>query len=120
LLSLSLLREEDENTILRIFFLKHLLFLVHNVNANKYISSVEIIKFLSDLSERKVSRDYLYRKIIAPLRYSGVIILTCSHGYMIPSCIDDIYAYANQTNGTVAPMLNRVEKCRELILKQTD
>jgi ATP-dependent DNA helicase RecQ len=38
----------------------------------------------------------------------------------IPTCIDDIYAYANQTNGIVRPMLNRIQKCRQLILFHTD
>lgn len=111
---------DDEETRMRVLFLRHLLFVVRNINSNKYVSSGEIIKVLSDLSDRKVRRDYLYRKIIAPLRDAGVIIASCSHGYKIPTCIDDIYSYINQTNGIVAPMLNRVEKCRELILKQTD
>jgi hypothetical protein len=111
---------DDEDTRMRVLFLRHLLFVVRNINSNKYVSSGEIIKVLSDLSDRKVRRDYLYRKIIAPLRDAGVIIASCSHGYKIPTCIDDIYSYINQTNGIVAPMLNRVEKCRELILKQTD
>jgi len=111
---------DDEETRMRVLFLKHLLFVVRNINPNKYVSSGEIIKVLSDLSDRKVRRDYLYRKIIAPLRDAGVIIASCSHGYKIPTCIDDIYSYINQTNGIVGPMLNRVEKCRELILKQTD
>lgn len=111
---------DDEDTRMRVLFLRHLLFVVRNINSNKYVSSGEIIKVLSDLSDRKVRRDYLYRKIIAPLRDAGVIIASCSHGYKIPTCINDIYSYINQTNGIVAPMLNRVEKCRELILKQTD
>ncbi len=111
---------DDEDTRMRVLFLRHLLFVVRNINSNKYVSSGEIIKVLSDLSDRKVRRDYLYRKIIAPLRDAGVIIASCSHGYKIPTCIDDIYTYVNQTNGIVGPMLNRVEKCRQLILSQTD
>lgn len=58
--------------------------------------------------------------LIAPLRDAGVIIASCFHGYKIPTCIDDIYAYANQTNGIVRPMLNRIQKCRQLILFHTD
>lgn len=110
----------DTDIRMRVLFLKHLLWVVRNINARKYISSGEIIKVLSDLSNSKVRRDYLYRKIIAPLRDAGVIIASCSHGYKIPTCIDDIYAYVNQTNGIVGPMLNRIEKCRQLILKHTD
>ena len=83
-----------------------------------YMGNVRLLD--NDLSDSKVRRDYLYWKIIAPLRDAGVIIASCSHGYKIPTCIDDIYAYVNQTNGIVGPMLNRVEKCRQLILSQTD
>jgi hypothetical protein len=111
---------DDTDTRMRVLFLKHLLWVVRYINPHKYISSGEIIKVLSDLSDSKVHRNYLYRKIIAPLRDAGVIIASCSHGYKIPTCIDDIYAYANQTNGIVGPMLNRVQKCRQLILFHTD
>lgn len=89
---------DDEDTRMRVLFLKHLLFVVRNFNPNKYVSSGEIIKALSDLSDRKVRRDYLYRKIIAPLRDAGVIIASCSHGYKIPTCIDDIYC---ESSGTI-------------------
>jgi hypothetical protein len=110
----------DGDARLRVLFLRHLLFVVRNVNASKFVSSAEIIKILSDLSESKIRRDYLYRKIIAPLRDSDVIIASSSQGYKIPICIDDIYSYTNQTNGIVGPMLSRIEKCRQLLLKQTD
>jgi hypothetical protein len=105
---------DDTDTRMRVLFLKHLLWVVRNINPRKYILSGEIIKVLSDLSDSKVRRDYLYRKIIAPLRDAGVTIASCSQGYKIPTCIDDIYAYVNQTNGIVGPMLNRVEKCSNL------
>jgi len=72
------------------------------------------------LSEKRVNRDYLYRRIVAPLRDAGVLIASSAHGYKIPTCVEDIYTYVNQTSGIVSPMLGRIEKCRTLILKQTD
>ena len=110
----------DEDVRMGVLFLKHLLWVVRNISSDKYISSGEIIRFLSDLSNSRVRRDYLYRRIVAPLRDAGVIIASCSHGYKIPTCIEDIYLYINQTTGVVGPMLSRVEKCRQLILAQTD
>lgn len=110
----------DEDARMCVLFLKHLLWVVRNISLDKYISSGEIIRVLSDLSNSRVRRDYLYRKIVAPLRDAGVIIASCSHGYKIPTCIEDIYLYINQTTGVVGPMLSRVEKCRQLILAQTD
>lgn len=111
---------DDEDERMRVLFLRHLLFVVRNISARKYICSGDIIKVLSDFSDSKVSQNYLFRKIIAPLRDAGVLIASSSHGYKIPTCINDIYSYVNQTTGNVGPMLSRVGKCRELILKQTD
>jgi hypothetical protein len=55
------------------------------------------------------------------LKRSGCFsIAEYAHGYKIPTCIEDIYLYINQTTGVVGPMLSRVEKCRQLILAQTD
>lgn len=105
---------------LRVLFLRHLLFVVRNVCASKFVSSPEIIKVLSDLSDTKIRPNYLYRKIIAPLRDAHVIIASCFQGYKIPTCIGDIFSYVNQTNGVVGPMLSRVQICRELIIKQTE
>jgi hypothetical protein len=111
-------QSDDER--LNVLFLRHLLFYVRNINTSKYVSSVEIVRVLSELSDHNVSRDHLYRRIIAPLRDAGVIIASCSQGYKIPTCINDIISYINQTNGVVGPMLNRIGKCRKLILQQTD
>ena len=111
---------KDDEIRLQILFLRHLVFVVNNESINKFVSSRELITILSDLSESHISRDYLYRKIIAPLRDAEVIISSSSQGYKIPTCVDDIFSYINQTNGVVGPMLSRVEKCRNLILQQTD
>ncbi len=111
---------DEEDTRLRVLFLRHLVSTVRNVSDSKFIYSTEITKWLSSLSERRVTRDYLYRKIVAPLRDAGVLIASCAHGYKIPICVDDIYTYVNQTNSIVSPMLSRIERCRDLIYRQTD
>jgi hypothetical protein len=111
--------EEDE-VRLRILFLRHLLFVARNINKTTFIHSSEITRHLSESSMKRVSQNYLYRKIIAPLRDADVLISSSTHGYKIPTSVKDIYTYINQTSGIVNPMLNRIEKCRKLISKQTD
>lgn len=111
--------EEDE-VRLRILFLRHLLFVARNINKTTFIHSSEITRHLSESSMKRVSQNYLYRKIIAPLRDADVMIASSAHGYKIPTSVKDIYTYINQTSGIVNPMLNRIEKCRKLISKQTD
>ncbi len=111
--------EEDE-VRLRILFLRHLLFVARNISKTTFIHSSEITRHLSESSMKRVSQNYLYRKIIAPLRDADVLIASSAHGYKIPTSVKDIYTYINQTSGIVNPMLNRIEKCRKLIAKQTD
>ena len=111
---------DEEDVRLRILFLKKLLFTARNISDSLFIHSGEITRMLSNNSEQKITRDYLYRRIVAPLRDADVLIASCSHGYKIPTCVNDIQTYINQTNGIVGPMLSRIEKCRTLIKKQTD
>lgn len=111
---------DEEEIRLRILFLKKLLFTANNISESMYIYSGEITRLLSNVSGQRITRDYLYRRIVAPLRDAGMLIASCAHGYKIPTCVNDIYTYINQTSGIVVPMLSRIEKCRTLIKKQTD
>ena len=111
----------DDNDIrLRVGFLKLLLFEVQNGNPFLYITSYAILNALNEYVDFKVSRDHLYRKIVAPLRDDKIIIASSSQGYKIPVSSDDIYTYLNQTNTIVSPMLHRIELCRDLIKSKTD
>lgn len=111
---------DDEEVRLRILFLRLLIFNVHIYGSARYVHSGEIVQELSKLSERKVTKDYLYRRIIAPLRDDNVIIASSAHGYKIPTQVSDIATYVNQTVSVVGPMLSRIGKCRTQIKKATD
>lgn len=111
---------EDYEKRMQVAFLKYLLFQVYNVSAEKFVSSFQIISILSEYANSRIRKDFLYRRIIAQLRDAGVIIASCTQGYKIPTCIDDIMTYLNQTNTLVSPMLHRVGICRNLIFQQTD
>ncbi len=107
-------------TRLRVHFLRYLLFNARMYTESRYIYADEIVNELSRVSDSRVSKDYLYRRIIAPLRDEGLIIASSSHGYKIPKSLKDIETYIAQTTTVVGPMLSRIEKCRSQILKQTD
>ena len=66
-----------------------------------------------------MTRDFLFRQVIAPLRDSGVILASCVHGYKIPISVEDINTYLNQTTSIVGPMMQRMGKCRQLIKEGT-
>jgi rare lipoprotein A len=72
------------------------------------------------MSNSKIKKDFLYRRIVAKLRDDGVLIASSSHGYEIPTCTKDILTYIEQTDTIVSPMLSRIGKCRTLIKKETD
>lgn len=109
----------DEDIRLRVLFLKHLIFRIQNIG-DEFIYSKIIIDYLDELSKTKITRNYLYRKIIAPLRDDGVLIASSPSGYKIPTSVKDISIYINQTVSVVGPMLSRVEICRDLLKATTD
>ena len=114
--------EEDESfeKKLQVAAIKYLLFHVQNINATAYISSHQMLSFLEEYADTRIRLNYLYRKVIAPLRDAKVLIASCPQGYKIPVSAEDITTYINQTHTVVSPMLHRIGICRELIQQQTD
>ena len=103
----------------QVAFLRYLLFYAQNVDPTRYIYSNQVISVIKEYTKQKVSRNFLYRKVIAPLRDEGVIIASSSHGYKIPISVEDIKTYLNSTHTIVSPMLHRIGICRALIQQQT-
>lgn len=112
--------DEEGDTRLQVALLQYLLFHVLNVNAGEYISSYRILSVLEEYSSHRIRSNYLYRRVIAPLRDASVILASCSKGYKIPVSADDIMTYFNQTHMIVSPMLHRMQICRDLIKQQTN
>ena len=104
----------------QIAFLRYLIFCVQNMDPSKFIYANQLVSVIDEYIAQKASRNYLYRKVIAPLRDNGVIIASSPHGYKIPISVDDILKYMDSTKNIVSPMLNRMGICRKLILQQTD
>ncbi|MGN0809518.1 MAG: DUF3800 domain-containing protein [Christensenellales bacterium] len=111
---------EDEEVRLRSLFLRLLLYNVRMYSSSRYVHSGEIVQELSRLTKKRVTKDFLYRRIIAPLRDDGVLIASSAHGYKIPTRAADIATYVNQTASVVGPMLSRIGKCRSQIKKATN
>ena len=103
----------------QIAFLWHILFQVQNVNPFRYNPSDQILAVLREYTQEKITKNFLYRRVVAPLRDEGVIIASSVNGYKIPVSVDDIITYLNQTHAIVSPMLSRIGVCRRLIQQQT-
>lgn len=110
--------QSDEKRV-QVGFVRYLLFHVQNISPSKYLYSDQIIGVLQEYTGQHIAKNYLFRRVIAPLRDEGVIIASCSHGYKIPISVDDIKTYLNATHTIVSPMLHRMGICRRLILQQT-
>ena len=118
-----IVKQGDNNTDeirIQVAFLRYLLFYGQNVSPSSYLYANQIIKALQEYTVQRITRNYLYRRVIAPLRDNGVIIASSSRGYKIPISVDDIMTYLNSTHAVVSPMLHRMGICRNLILQQTD
>lgn len=69
---------------MQVALLKYLLFQVYYVDATRYISSTKLLSILKECADNeKISKNFLYRKVIASLRDSGVILASCTQGYKI-------------------------------------
>jgi len=113
-------KSEADDRKMQVAFLRYLLFYVSQVDPTKYVYSDEIVSHLSYFVDIHVTRNVLYRRVVAPLRDEGIILASCVKGYKIPISVDDIITYLNQTVSTVGPMLHRMGICRALIKRSTD
>lgn len=111
--------EKSDEKRFQVAFLRYLLFYGQNVSPSSYLYANQIIRAIQEYTVQRITRNYLYRRVIAPLRDEGVIIASSSRGYKIPISVDDIKTYLNSTHTIVSPMLHRIEICRNLILQQT-
>lgn len=111
--------DDDDEHRTQVAFLRCLLFQVNEVDPTQYISSNQILAKLREYTPHRITKNFLFRRIIAPLRDDGVIIASCTRGYKIPISAEDITTYLNQTHTIVSPMLHRVEVCRNLIMQST-
>jgi hypothetical protein len=103
----------------QVAFLMHLLFCVNNISPTRYISSYEALDKIKDYTGERLAKNFLFRKVVAPLRDSGVILASSNKGYKIPISAEDITIYLNQTHSIVEPMLHRMDICRKLIMQST-
>ena len=111
--------DQSEERKAQIAVLEFLLFHVE-ISPTEYVYADKLVEHLSSFIERRPTKSFLFRRVIAPLRDHGVILASCNHGYKIPISVEDINTYLNQTTSTVGPMLSRMETCRQLILQGTD
>lgn len=103
----------------QIAVLEYLLLYVMEINPTEYVYADELVRHIQPYINKRPTKDFLYRNVIAPLRDSGVLLASCVHGYKIPISVEDIKTYLNQTTSVIGPMLSRMGLCRDLVLQGT-
>lgn len=109
---------EEQVNIDRVNFLKYLLTQL-SIKAHTYIYSQEIIDNMKTFSAEAISKDYLMRDIIGPLRDQGVLIASTTKGYKIPTSSKDLLDYVHFSSSMALPMLRRIKIAREIVLEDT-
>lgn len=90
-------------------------------NINKgFINASTLIKRVNKRFNTNYNRQLFSRDIIGMLRDEGIIISSGKQGYKIPVNMEEVYMYTNHTMHVIIPMLDRLKKCRESLLIETD
>ncbi len=113
-------KDRNDDMIRQIIVLRYLLFYVSSVSSTKFVYADELREIVHQTTGKSIRKDYLFRKVIAPLRDEGIILSSCSLGYKIPISVADIVTYLNQQTSIVGPILHRMGVCRNLIKAGTD
>lgn len=110
---------EEEIEGIRVQFLKILLTNFF-LEPYSYILTNEILEILNRSDSKRINQQQFRNNVVAKIRDSGVIIASSTKGYKIPVTEKDLLDYANVTNTQIIPMIDRIARCRSLILLATN
>lgn len=108
----------DEEARAQVVILKKLLYEARFGDPHAYMSSQALRETL-DAVGFPSGEQWLRSNVIARLRDAGVLVASSPQGYKIPVAIADIAAFVAVTDTVVHPMLNRVARAREAVLRVT-
>lgn len=112
-------KSDDEDEKLRIDFLKFLLFNLKE-NPDEYVYTQEILNNLNAIRNIELNPHNFRSNIVSKLRDQGLLIASSNKGYKLPVCLADLYDFVNLSSLTIFPMIQRIAKCRDQILKATN
>ena len=113
-------KDNDEDRKLQVAVLQYLQTYVLEIDPTRYVYADELVEHLRDRFSKRITRNNVFRRVIAPIRDAGVILASCKKGYKIPISADDLMVYLNQSLITVGPMVHRMGICRNIVKQATD
>lgn len=106
----------DEETRIQVCALSHLVFNSRLSSDDSYITTKGLLEHLQSCGFRRVSEQTIRYQIVSKLRDKDVIIVSCHHGYKIPSSYSDLFDFVERVNSLVLPLLERFNKARNSYL----
>lgn len=95
--------------------LQYLVFYFKHIDADRYISTYELMGNINAIKTNDISIHYFRSKVIAKLRDKGILISSSSQGYKLPSSTKDLLDFVHHSNSYIQPMIERIMTCRNLI-----
>jgi len=105
----------DENTAVldQVICLQYLLFHYEVLESKDFVYGEEIRNQLDKNRNEPIGEKTFMSCVIAPLRDNGVMIVSSSKGYKLPSCVFDLSADLNYNSYKIAPRLLRLGRIRD-------
>lgn len=107
---------QDDESKLQLCTLNYLVFQSRLTKNKEYIPTKKLLAHLESCGFMNVSEQSIRSNIISKLRDKDVIIASCSKGYKIPRCYEDLFDFVERVNSLVLPLLERLNKARNSYL----
>lgn len=105
--------------LLRVMFLSYLRSIFLYNSRNRYVFTQEIQKHIKENTGEVVKEQFVRQQIVGPLRTEGILIMSNSSGYKIPSSKKDIITFFNLFSKIINPMIHRLEKTHDTLFTAT-
>lgn len=109
----------DKLVRIRVMFLYYLRGIFFYDSSTRFIHSHEIINHLQQNTGEEIKEQYLRQQIVGPLRSEGILIVSNTNGYKVPSSKNDIITFFNLFSKIINPMIKRLQKSHEALYQVT-
>lgn len=110
---------QDKLVRLRVMFLYYLRSVFLYDSRSRFIHTRELMNHIQHNTVEEIKEQFLRQQIVGPLRSEGVLIVSNSNGYKIPSSKNDVIEFFNLFSRIISPMIKRLQKSHEALIQAT-
>ncbi|MCB2408710.1 DUF3800 domain-containing protein [Hymenobacter lucidus] len=104
----------------RVMFLNYLMNVFQFESKSRFVYTSEILDHLNKNLATDIKEQFIRQQIVGPLRSEGILLVSNTNGYKVPSSKNDILAFFNLFSKIINPMVNRLRKSHEAIYQATN